>query len=164
MEFDVHYAAFACSPNYKHHNVFTDRKVRNGLEEILKHFLDNDRARVATALAQWAEFKNDATFNQFDAAKTMSSKTWWQLYGTQWPVLQEAAVKIFSVGTSSLSAERNFSTFAHVWNKKSNSLSFDTANKLVFCWQNIRALLQLQQGTAPKKTVDMDWLANEILS
>ena len=79
-----------------------------------------------------------------------------------WPDFQRIAIRILTVGTSSLASERNFSTFAHVWNNRSNALSFETANMLVFCWHNIRALHQLRTGSAPKQTVAQAWLLDEI--
>jgi hypothetical protein len=92
----------------------------------------------------------------------ISSKHWMQLHGAQWPDFQRIAIRILTVGTSSLASERNFSTFAHVWNNRSNALSFETANMLVFCWHNIRALHQLRTGSAPKQTVAQAWLLDEI--
>ena len=38
----------------------------------------------------------------------MNPKRWWQLHGAQWPVLQLVALRIFFVGTSSSTSERNF--------------------------------------------------------
>jgi hypothetical protein len=129
-------------------------------------FYTTSAAEYNAALAEFGLFKNahHQEFLPHGATHVVgtSSKVWWQLHGAPWPSLQKVALRIFSVATSSLSSERNFSTFAHVWNKKSNSLSFDTANKLVFCWHNIRALQQLHSGTAPRATVEAEWLEEEI--
>ena len=73
--------------------------------------------------------------------------TWWQLNGSRWPKLQGVALRAFAVGTSSSTSERNFSTFGHLWSKRANQLSFDTINKLVYCYNNLRSLQKLRDGT-----------------
>ena len=57
-----------------------------------------------------------------------------------------------------------FSAYQHIWNKKSNSLSFDKANKIVYCYYNLCALRQMKVGDGPKGTVPTKWLEDEIMS
>ena len=62
---------------------------------------------------------------------------WWLTDGIQWPELQQVAIKLFSMATSSASCERNFSTMGVVHSRLRNSLSPATVEKLVFIKSNI---------------------------
>ena len=92
----------------------------------------------------------------------MSPRTWWQLNGSRWPKLQEVALRAFAVGTSSSTSERNFSTFGHLWSKRANQLSFDTINKLVYCYNNLRSLQKLRDGTGRAPAVEHGWMEREV--
>ena len=76
-----------------------------------------------------------------------SPKSWWQLYGYNWPKLQPIALRVFSIGTSSSTSERNFSTWSHIWSDRANRLNFDRTVKLVYVYQNLRALQKLREDT-----------------
>jgi hypothetical protein len=113
------------------------------VKAIFRFYTDNGHEANA-AVAEFGRYKNahHLDFAGAEGCDGMASRLWWQLHGAEWPMVQRVALRMFSVATSSLSSERNFSTFNHVWNKKSNRLSFETANKIVYCWHNIRALRQ----------------------
>ena len=55
---------------------------------------------------------------------------YWQVDGKRWPNLQKLAMKVYSMATSSASAERNFSTFGFVHSKLWNQLDPETVKKL----------------------------------
>src|SRR5205085_1515941 len=65
-----------------------------------------------------------------------NSSLWWQ----SWPnsKLQELAIKILLIPTSSAAAERNFSTFGFIHNKIRNRLKNDRVKKLVYIYGNLR--------------------------
>ena len=71
---------------------------------------------------------------------------WWQ----SWPnsALQQLAIKILSIPTSSAAAERNFSTFGFIHNKVRNRLQNERVKKLVYIHGN----LQLCKGGLNKKS------------
>ena len=114
--------------------VFALRKVLAGLRKVLQHYLVAGEAQEA--YAQFADFKGasgDGFEYDSQTYQRMPSKKWWQLYGVRWPLLQKAAMSIFSVGTSSSSAERNFSGFGHIWTARANSLAFERVEKVWRC-------------------------------
>jgi hypothetical protein len=170
MTFDIHMAAFALSPKYHADNVFDNRPVMTGLRNIIKFFTSTAR-EANEAITQFADLKNaqdDVLWPEVveapnpNSPTALSSKRWWQLHGARWGLLQKVSMRVFSVGTSSSSSERNFSTFSHVWSNRANKLSFETANKMVFCYFNIRALQKLKDGTGPGTTVASNWLELEM--
>ncbi|KAI2507919.1 transposase [Fragilaria crotonensis] len=56
--------------------------------------------------------------------------------GSTWPDLQQIAVKVFSMATSSAASERNFSTFGFLHAKARNRLATKSVEKLVFVKTN----------------------------
>ena len=160
MLFDIHMTAYALSPKYHDHGVFNNNSVMSGLKKILRFFCPNTAA-YTLALTEFAEFKNTPAA-LFDGVDSISSKAWWQLHGAQWPNLQPVAVRVFCIGTTSCPSERNFSTWSHIWSMKANRLKFETANKLVYIYFNLRALQRLAEGTSRPDTVSADWLGDHI--
>ena len=79
-----------------------------------------------------------------------------------WPTLQLIAIHVFSVGTSSSTSERNFSTWSHIWSNRANSIDFQRAVKLVYVYTNFRTLQRLKANKARKDHVDVTWLDDEI--
>ena len=69
------------------------------------------------------------------SSSILSPSIWWQ----SWPKseLQQLAIKILSIPTSSAAAERNFSTFGFIHNKIRNRLQNDCVKKLVFIYGNL---------------------------
>jgi hypothetical protein len=74
--------------------------------------------------------------------RTKTAHQYWLADGSQWPELQNIALKIFSLATSSASCERSFSNQGFIHSKLRNTLSSDRVEKLVF----IRANHCLVQG------------------
>ena len=55
---------------------------------------------------------------------------YWVADGCEWPELQKIATKLFSMATSSATAEQNFSTMGFIHSKLCNSLSPKTVESL----------------------------------
>ena len=149
------------------YNVFSNNKVMKGLKEVAKFFA-TDNQNYQQALREFTDFKNHREAELFPrdiADRTsigMSPKHWWQLHGAQWPALQPIALRVFSVGTSSSTSERNFSAWSHIWSNRANQLDFDRAVKLVCVYTNLRTLEKLKNGTSRKDHVEAFWLDDEI--
>ena len=164
MTFDIHRATYALAPEYHRDNVYNNNPVMNALKRVIRFYAESAAAANA-AIAEFTSFKS-ATGTEFDyddsTFRTMSPRTWWQLNGSRWPKLQEVALRAFAVGTSSSTSERNFSTFGHLWSKRANQLSFDTINKLVYCYNNLRSLQKLRDGTGRAPAVEHGWMEREV--
>ena len=65
--------------------------------------------------------------------------------GCEWHELQKIATKLFSMATSSATAEQNFYTMGFIHSKLCNSLSPKTVEKLVFIKSNLAAFCKLLQ-------------------
>jgi hAT family C-terminal dimerisation region len=65
--------------------------------------------------------------------------------GCKWPELQKITTKLFSMATSSATAEQNFSTMGFIHSKLCNSLSPMTVEKLVLIKRNLAAFYNLLQ-------------------
>ena len=70
------------------------------------------------------------------SSSNLSPSIWWQ----SWPnsELQQLAIKILSIPTSSAAAERNFSTFGFIHNKICNRLCNEHVKKLVYIYRNLQ--------------------------
>ncbi|CAB5198634.1 unnamed protein product [Rhizophagus irregularis] len=70
------------------------------------------------------------------SSTNLSPSVWWQ----SWPnsSLQQLAIKILSIPTSSAAAERNFSTFRFIHNKICNRLQNKRVKKLVYIYGNLQ--------------------------
>jgi hypothetical protein len=63
--------------------------------------------------------------------------TWWKgNFGAVAPELTKVAVRVLSIPTSSAAAERNWSTFSYIHDKKRNKLTNDRIFKLVYIYFN----------------------------
>lgn len=65
---------------------------------------------------------------------------YWLTDGTEWPVLQKVAIRVFSMATSSAASERKFSTFGFIHSKLRNSLRAKSVEKLVYIKSNMSSL------------------------
>ena len=68
---------------------------------------------------------------------------YWLVDGYEWPELQKIATTLFSMATSSATAEQNFSTMGFIHSKLCKSLSPKTVEKLVFIKSNLAAFYNL---------------------
>ncbi len=66
----------------------------------------------------------------------LSPSIWWQSWSNS--ELQQLAIKILSIPTSSATAERNFSTFRFIHNKICNRLCNERIKKLVYIYGNLQ--------------------------
>jgi hypothetical protein len=66
---------------------------------------------------------------------------YWQAEGVEWPLLQDIAIKLFAMATSSAASERNFSTFGFIHSKLRNSLAAEKVQNLVLS----KTTIQLSQ-------------------
>lgn len=167
LTFPVHYITYGLSPSHHNDNIFTNKKVMDGLKEVIKFYAYNNQD-YQLALREFTAFKNYRDEECFptdakgDIIINMSPKSWWQIHGAMWPTLQPIATRVFSVGTSSSASERNFSTWSHIWSNRANSLSFERAIKMVYVYTNLRTLQHIRSGTQRKSNVESNWLATEI--
>ncbi|GBC35870.1 zinc finger BED domain-containing protein 1-like [Rhizophagus irregularis DAOM 181602=DAOM 197198] len=103
----------------------------------------NKRFNQEEAVELFAELVNFRNKNSpydneiiWKSANILNSSLWWQ----SWPTskLQQLAIKILSIPTSSAAAERNFSTFGFIHNKIRNRLKNERVKKLVYIYGNLR--------------------------
>ncbi|KAJ1328626.1 hypothetical protein BSLG_010358 [Batrachochytrium salamandrivorans] len=66
---------------------------------------------------------------------TKTVMQYWVSDGNDWPVLQQVALRVFSMACSTVASERNFSTFVS-YTKLRNSLTEDNVRKLVYIKTN----------------------------
>ena len=120
-------------------NIFANASVMRGLKEVVKFFATNN-GDYQRAMREFTALKNhnDADIFPTDGNGTiitgMSPKSWWQMHGASWPILQPIAIRVFSIGTSSSTSECNFSTWSHIWSNRANSLTFERAVKMVYIY------------------------------
>jgi hAT family C-terminal dimerisation region len=69
----------------------------------------------------------------------------WLVDWCEWPELQMIATKLFSMATSSATAEHNFSTMGLIHSNLCNSLSPKTVEKIVFIMSNLADFYNLLQ-------------------
>ena len=67
---------------------------------------------------------------------TQSVLQWWKSDGTDWPMLHELALRVFSMAASAAASERNFSTFGFVHSKLCNRLAPEKVKKLAYIKTN----------------------------
>jgi hypothetical protein len=115
------------SSGYREFTVFTKEKF--GHEESVKLF-----AELISFRNKNPPYNNEIIWESINILNNPS--TWWQ----SWPKseLQQLAVKIFLIPTSSAAAERNFSNFGFIHNKIRNRLRNDRVKKLVYIYGNLR--------------------------
>ena len=98
------------------------------------------REESVELFAELVNFRNkNSPYNNeiiWESASILNPSTWWQ----SWPnsKLQQLAIKIFLIPTSSAAAERNFSNFGFIHNKIRNRLKSDKVKKLVYIYGNLK--------------------------
>lgn len=139
MTFDVHRASYALAPDFHDDNLFGNLRIMDSLRDIIRFFAPDDHRQGMVEFHDLKNTNDDDLFPRVDdAIKTGSApKDWWQMYGARWPCLQQVAMRLFSIGTSSCASERNFSTWSHIWTHRANNLNFGRAVKLVYIYQNL---------------------------
>ena len=94
--------------------------------------------------SEFAQFSmNDGLFRDVDSIQdrgTMNPRTWWAVYGSFAPSLQNIALKILVQPSSSSCCERNWSTYSFVHSVRRNKMTPKRAEDLVFIHSNLRLL------------------------
>ena len=162
MEFDTHRAAYALSPYYHADDVSGNNKVMRGVDEIVKFYCLKGTTSVSSVMSDFARYKSrladpsvlpsrGESATQPDA---LSSLSWWRWYGSYWPNLQQIALRVFAIGTSSSTSERNWSTLGHIWNKRSTNYTYDTAQKMSYINFNLTAINNYRLKQALRSKID----------
>uniref|UniRef100_U9TPP9 HAT C-terminal dimerisation domain-containing protein n=1 Tax=Rhizophagus irregularis (strain DAOM 181602 / DAOM 197198 / MUCL 43194) TaxID=747089 RepID=U9TPP9_RHIID len=110
---------------------------REFTEFTSKRFGQEESVIMFTELVKFRQ-KNSPYDNKtiWLSSTNLSPSVWWQ----SWPnsSLQQLAIKILSIPTSSAAAERNFSTFGFIHNKIRNRLQNERVKKLVYIYGNLQ--------------------------
>ena len=111
---------------YTEFTVFTSKKF--GQKESVNLFIELVKFRQKSS-----PYNNETIWL---SSTNLNPFIWWQ----SWPnsELQQLAIKILSIPTSSAAAERNFSTFGFIHNKIRNRLQNERVKKLVYIYGNLR--------------------------
>ena len=92
--------------------------------------------------SEFAQFSmNDGPFRDVDSIRdrgTMNPHTWWAVYGSFAPSLQNIALKILVQPSSSSCCERNWSIYSFVHSMRRNKMTPQHAKDLVFIHSNLR--------------------------
>ena len=149
---NAHGIAYLLDPRFLGSELSTEK--RRSIEDIVcsiplaknKDGISTDESKEAIFL-QYTDFHISATRERTLNSirykvlekKSKSALQFWMSDGSTWPDLQQIAVKVFSMATSSAASERNFSTFGFVHSKARNSLATKSVEKLVFVKTNMSA-------------------------
>jgi len=125
---------------------FLEESKNNGIEFtgyaefttfINKKFNQEEAVELFAELVNFRN-KNSPYDNEiiWKSANILNSSLWWQSWSTS--KLQQLAIKVLSIPTSSAAAKRNFSTFSFINNKIRNRLKNDRIKKLVYIYENLR--------------------------
>ena len=71
---------------------------------------------------------------------------WWIADGTDWPLLQNLAIQVFSMADSAAASERNFSTFRFIHSKLCNRFGPEKVKKLVYMKMNAIQMADSKDG------------------
>ena len=114
------------STGYTEFTTFTNEKF--GHEESIELF-----AELVNFRNKNSPYDNEIIWGSINI---LNPSLWWQ----SWPAskLQQLAIKVFLIPTSSAAAERNFSNFGFIHNKIRNRLKNDRVKKLVYIYGNLR--------------------------
>ena len=115
--------------------------LRNEIEDFIYNFPKNDgttdKARQKQLAQEYTAFRIEAlrerqqkTFRFKLIGQSKSVLQWWKADGTDWPLLQDFATRVFSMAASSAASERSFSTFEFIHTKLRNHLGPEKVKKL----------------------------------
>ena len=163
ISFDCHRAAYALSPEYHGDDVSSNVHITRSLKKIVEFYCHNRRATVIDVMTEFSEYKErpmepENFPSRGASAKNLDSPTslsWWSLYGAEWPLLQEIAIRVFSMGSSSSTSERNWSTFGNIWNRRSSGYTVESASMICAIKYNTQAIFnwRLKKKLAAAKRV-----------
>ena len=121
----------------------TNQEVMTGFYELVEKMFPDTQQQVLIA-DQLAQFRSGHGLFGRPVAKaaaiSMPAYQWWASFGACVPELQSFAIRVLSQTTSSSEAERNWSLFGFLQNKRRNQLKPKTIEKMVYIHANDRLL------------------------
>ncbi|KAL0214322.1 hypothetical protein P9112_006506 [Eukaryota sp. TZLM1-RC] len=151
----IYLAAYYFDPEYaSKFEESTDAEI-NSFRKALSSVCDkNDSLEV---FREWQMFYTKQNhYSQPEAwkhAPELSPREWWLVYGSRDGKLRSIALRILSQSVSTGSAERNWSAYGFIKNKRRNRLSDRLANDLVFIFSNMK----LKKTLENKKESYLKW-------
>ena len=142
---DAHGVTYLLDPRYLGDGML--RTLRKEIEDFVYKFPQKDgttsEARMEQLAQEYTAFRVEAlserqqsTFRFKMIGKSKTVLQWWIADGTDWPLLQNLALCVFSMAASSAASERNFSTFGFIHSKLRNRLGPEKVKKLVYIKTN----------------------------
>ena len=153
---DAHGVCYVLDPRYLGDNM--TRALRNEIEDFIYNFPKNDgttdKERQEQLAREYTAFRIEAlrerqqkTFRFKLIGQSKSVLQWWKADGTDWPLLQDLATRVFSMASSSAASERNFSSFGFIHTKLRNRL----------CPEKVAKLVYIKTNTAQINGLDFDY-------
>jgi len=148
MHTHFHAAGFLLDPEYVHMAQHSNEEVMNGFYQLVEKLFSDSQQQVLLA-NQLTQFRSGhGIFGRpiaKAAAGTMPAYQWWLNFGASVPEMQCLAVRVLSQTASSSDAERNWSLFGFVQNKRRCRLKTATMDKLVYIHANTRLLDKINE-------------------
>ena len=126
---DAHEVAYVLDPRYLGDRM--SRTLRKEIEDFIFNFPKADgstsKERKDQLAREYTLFRTDSlnereekTFRFKRIGEAQSVLQWWITDGTDWPMLRDLAIRVFSMAASAAASERNFSTFGFIQSKPLN--------------------------------------------
>lgn len=142
---DAHGVAYVLDPRYLGDRM--SRTLRKEIEDFIFNFPKVDGStseeRKNQLASEYTLFRTDSlnereekTFRFKRIGEAQSVLQWWITDGTDWPMLRNLAIRVFSMAASAAASERNFSTFGFIHSKLRNRLAPEKVKKLVYIKTN----------------------------
>ena len=149
---DAHGVFYLLDPRYLGGSML--RTLQKEIEDFIYKFPQKDdttsEARMEQLAQEYTAFRIEAlgerqqcTFLFKMIGKSKTVLQWWIADGTDWPLLQNLALHVFSMAASSAALERNFSTFGFIHSKLRNRLGPEKVKKLVYIKTNSLQMLDV---------------------
>jgi hypothetical protein len=84
---------------------------------------------------------------------------WWEMFGYSTPAFQKVAIRLVSQYASATGCEQNWSTFAFIYTKVHNRLTYEKLHKLVYVNYNLIIHNSIDKGSRH----DDDDLFNQLM-
>ncbi|XP_035836258.1 uncharacterized protein LOC110888989 [Helianthus annuus] len=117
----IHCAAYWLNPAYQcdKENLYKGKEVFKGVLEMVEKNFSVDEVIDITSLGKFRD--GEECFGRSSAVasrKAIQPAEWWRLFGGEYPLMQNFAVRILSQTASSSGCERNWSVFERIHTKK----------------------------------------------
>lgn len=143
---EAHSIAFLLDPRYC--NVQMEDDYRSSLLDYIVDYKFNATDAISNEIKE-LRLKDLGQFHmscrnsenriiQWIRDGTVTIITYWQTYGASYPYIQPIAIRIFSLITTTASAERNWSTHAFIHSQARNRLAGEKVEKLIYIKTNSR--------------------------